>query len=457
MNSRVRIAPSPTGYPHIGTIYQALFNWGFARHTGGTFFVRIEDTDRTRFVEGAEDVIFSSLDWFGLIEDESARKGGPYAPYRQSERLDIYKKYAEELIEKGGAYYCFCTKERLEALRQEQMAAKKPTMYDRHCRNVSKEEVQEKLSRGEPWVIRLKMPDNKDFIVRDEIRGDIHFDLTLIEDAVLLKTDGYPTYHLGAMVDDHLMQTTHIIRAEEWLPSLPKHVVLFDYFGWDKPLFYHTPALRNPDKSKLSKRHGHTNVQWYKEEGYLPQAILNYLALLTWSHPEEKEMFSLDEFVKYFDIKDIKPVGPIFDLVKLTWLNGEYIRQMTDEELVEKLRAFFADDTEVLKVLDEQSDLIGLAKTRLKTLKEFKELVIPAEITLTDEEKAVANDLAAEFERISDWNKDTILEAMRAVLQKNKIKGSMLYKILTGRERGLPLPETLELLGKEAALKKLSK
>lgn len=455
---RVRIAPSPTGYPHIGTIYQALFDYGFAHHYNGTFFVRIEDTDRARFVEDAEEKIFSSLDWFGLTEDESPRKGGEYAPYRQSERLEIYQKYAKELIEKGGAYYCFCTKERLEKLHEEQQAAHQPTMYDKHCRTISPEEAQKRVDAGESYVIRLKMPEHTDIIVRDEIRGEIHFDSDLIEDTVLMKADGYPTYHLAsAVVDDHLMQTTHLVRGEEWLPSLPKHWVMYDYFGWEKPLFFHTPILRNPDKSKLSKRHGHTSVTWYQEEGFLPKAILNYLALMAWSMPDEREIFSLEEFIQQVELKDLKPVAPIFDIEKLKWMNGEYIRQLSDGELADALGKFYKADEEVMEVLGKQPELLPLAKTRLKTLKEFRDLVIPEDVSLSPEELAVAGDLTAEFEKISDWNKDTILEAMRAVLQKNKVKGSVLYKVLTGRERGLPLPETLELLGKEKALARLNK
>lgn len=452
---RVRIAPSPTGYPHIGTIYQALFDYSYAHGRNGAFFVRIEDTDRARFVADAEDVIFSSLDWFGLTEDESTRKGGPYGPYRQSERLDIYNKTAKELIEKGGAYYCFCSKKRLEKLREEQQATHQPTMYDKHCRNLTKKDVAEKLQSGVPWVIRLKIPEKKNYIVRDEIRGDITFDLSLIEDAVLIKSDGFATYHLASMTDDHLMQTSHIVRGEEWLPSLPKHFLLYDYMGWEKPLFFHTPALRNPDKSKLSKRQGHTSVKWYQDEGYLPEAILNYIALLTWSHPEGKEKFSLTEFIEKFDLKDIKPVGPIFDLVKLSWMNGEYIREMSDEKLTKKLETFYRDDNEVIAVIKHESALIPLAKSRMKTLKEFKELVIPMVPELSSEEKKVAEEMKHVFSKIDDWNKENILTGMREVISSQKIKGSLLYKILTGREKGLPLPESLELLGKDATLARL--
>lgn len=459
MHVRTRVAPSPTGYPHIGTIYQALFDYAFARKHGGVFFVRIEDTDRERFVQDAEEKIYAALDWFGLLEDESPRVGGPFAPYRQSERLEIYQKYAKELIEKNGAYYCFCTKERLESVHQMQESEHKATMYDKHCRNLSAAEVQQKLSDNTSHVIRLKVPENTDIVVRDEIRGEIHFDSNLIEDTVLMKSDGYPTYHLAsAVVDDHLMETSHLVRGEEWLSSLPKHWLALDYLGWKKPLFFHTPVLRNPDKSKLSKRQGHTNVSWYQEEGFLPEAILNYLAQLSWSHPEGKEIFPLSEFIQLFDLKDIKPVGPIFDIVKLMWMNGQYIQNLSTKKLHDKLHAFYEYDKEVLAVLSQNTAdaLIDLAKTRMKTLKEFKELVIPVSVDLSNEEKVVANLFGEKLKSLSEWNKETILSVVREVLKEKKAKGSMLYKIMTGREHGLPLPESLELLGKEETLKKLS-
>lgn len=458
---RTRIAPSPTGFPHIGTIYQALFDYAFAKKNNGKFYVRIEDTDRERLVEGAEEKIFEALDWFGLIEDESVRKGGSFGPYKQSERLQIYQKYAKELIERGGAYYCFCTKERLEEVHKKQTENHVATMYDKHCRNLSKDEIARNLAENKSYVIRLKIPENTDIVVTDEIRGEIHFDSNLIEDAVLLKSDGYPTYHLAsAVVDDHLMETSHLVRGEEWLSSLPKHWIALDYFGWEKPLFFHTPVLRNPDKSKLSKRHGHTNVVWYKEEGFLPEAILNYLALMAWSHPTGKEIFPMEEFIKYVELKDLKPVGPIFDLEKLKWMNGEYIRMLSVLELERKLIEFYKEDQEVMHVLknSQQKDtLITLAQTRMKTLKDFKELVIPLQIDLTDEEKLVIKALQESFGKISDWNKDVILAGIREVLAATKAKGKVLYKIFTGREKGLPLPDMLELFGKEKVLNDLSK
>lgn len=452
---RTRIAPSPTGFPHIGTVYQALFNYSYAHRYNGQFMVRIEDTDQARFVEGAEEVIFQTLDWFGLVEDESPRKGGQYEPYRQSERLPIYKQYAEELIAKGGAYYCFCSKERLDAMRQQLQAEKKPLRYDKFCRTLSPEDVQQKLSNEVPHVVRLKVPENTEITVKDEIRGEITFNSEEIDEQVLLKSDGFPTYHLGVVVDDHLMKITHVVRGEEWLTSAPKHVLLYEYFDWEKPLFFHTPVLRNPDKSKLSKRHGHTNVTWYQEAGYLPEAILNYLALMGWSHPEEKEIFSLDEFISQFDLADMKPVGPIFDLTKLTWMNGTYIRDMEDAELKKRLLKF---DSKI-ETIDEQllDSFISIAKTRMKTLAEFMPQVAPfvqkPELTLTEEEIENKKALKEELEAISDWNTDSILQVLRDFIAKNDgINFKYLYKIILGASQGLPLVDAFVIIGKDRTI-----
>lgn len=452
--TRTRVAPSPTGYPHIGTIYQSLFNFAFARKYSGEFLVRIEDTDQKRLVEGAEDVIFQSLDWFGLTEDESPRKNGEYGPYRQSQRLDIYAKYAKMLIDNENAYYCFCTKERLDEMREKLRTEKKPLRYDRHCRNLSSDEIQQKLSENIPTVIRLKVPDNRTIVVKDEIRGEISFDSSEVDEQVLLKSDGYPTYHLAVVVDDHLMKISHVVRGEEWITSAPKHVLLYEAFGWDLPLFFHTPVLRNPDKSKLSKRHGHTNVSWYKESGYLPEAILNYLALMGWSHPEEKEIFSLQEFISLFELSDLKPVGPIFDLVKLTWMNGMYIRELGDSELKQRLLAF---DDQLSDLDQELVDLfIPLAKTRIKTLEEFKPLVVPfiqkQELSLSDEESEIRRNLKHDLQKIDDWNSENILELLRGFTKSHSINFKFLYKIIIGDTKGLPLVDVFTILGKEKTL-----
>lgn len=457
---RTRIAPSPTGFPHIGTVYQALFNYSLAKKNKGSFILRIEDTDRERFIEGAEEKIFEAIDWFSLIEDESPRKGGNYSPYRQSERLDIYKKFANELFDRGGAYYCFCTKERLDVLRAAQTAAKQSVIYDKNCRYLSIEESRRRLD--EPHIIRLKVPEDKKLIVRDEIRGGVEFDLSLIEDAVLIKSDGFPTYHFAVVVDDHLMEITHVIRGEEWLPSLPKHVILYDYFGWQKPLFYHTPNLRNPDKSKLSKRHGHANVDWYKKEGFLPEAILNYLALMGWSHPRQLEEFDLAEFIQLFDPKDLKPVGPIFDLTKLEWLNGLWIRKLTTPEIKKRLEEFYKEDKEFSAVFESKHTdlLIGLAQSRMKKLSEFRNLVNAPQKQrgFTEEEKEAGRNLLGVLEKIShsDWREDVILNHLKNFRDENNVNMKTIYFLITGKEQGLPLIETMvKIEGRDQVLQDL--
>jgi len=456
---RTRIAPSPTGNPHIGTIYQALFNYAFAKRHKGTFVVRIEDTDRVRFVEGAEDKLYSSLDWFGLVEDESPRKGGEFAPYKQSERLELYKKYAEQLVREDKAYYCDCTPERLDEVRKKMQSEKRTPMYDGHCRELGKKS----------GVIRLKIIPGQTYTWRDGVRGEITFETSkgkdpLIDDQVLLKSDGFPTYHLAVVVDDHLMKITQAVRGEEWIPSTAKHVILYHYLGWEKemPLFHHTPLLRNPDKSKLSKRHGHTDVTWYREEGFLPEAIINFLGLMGWTHPEEKEIFSLDEFIHLFDLKDIRVVGPIFDLTKLTWMNGEYIRSMPIDELIKVIKSYYPDAT--FSSIDDEKlgKIVVLAQSRIDTLKQFEPLIkhfFPKSLFYTDseEDKAIALSLREELEKVSNWETDTILEALRVVLKKHSIRMPVLYTIITGQERGLPLPESLKIIGKEEVLSRLKK
>ena len=444
---RSRIAPSPTGFPHIGTVYQALFNYSIAKKEKGAFLVRIEDTDRARFVEGAEDKIFEALDWFGLQEDEGVRKPGIFGPYRQSERLEIYNKYVDELIDKGGAYYCFCTKEKLDALRATLTAAKEPVIYDKTCQSLNIEESKKRLD--EPHVVRLKMPSNKTFKVLDQIRGEVEFDLTLIEDSVLIKSDGFPTYHFAVVVDDHLMEITHVIRGEEWLSSLPKHIVLYDYFGFEKPLFYHTPNLRNPDKSKLSKRHGHASVDWYKEEGFLPEAILNFLSLMGWSHPEQKEIFDIKEFISLFDPKDLKPVGPIFDLTKLEWINGQWIRNMDSVELKKRLEKFYRGDKEFSAIFESKHIdlLIGLAQSRMKKLSEFRNLVNAPQKQreFTEDEKESSKKLLGVLEKINhtDWREDIILNHLKNFRDQENVSMKIIYFLITGKEQGLPLIETM--------------
>ncbi|CAN5173830.1 glutamate--tRNA ligase [soil metagenome] len=453
---RVRIAPSPTGYPHIGTIYQALFNFAYARKHAGQFLVRIEDTDRARFVAGAEAVIFAALDWFSLSEDESPRKDGGKGPYRQSERLDIYHKYVQELLDNDTAYFAYYPK--AEAGVKKDYSAKKNVPVTEKATQPSPPRSVADMPENGDWIIRMRVPQDTSVTFRDEIRGDITFESKQVTEQVLLKSDKFPTYHLAVVVDDHLMGITHIVRGEEWISSTPKHVLLYGYFGWDLPFFFHTPDLRNPDKSKLSKRQGHTNVHWYKEEGYLPEALINFLTLLGWTHPEEKEIFSLVEFIEKFDLKDIRAVGPIFDLTKLTWMNQQYIMELSLDELKKRLHAFFADDTEVKEVLASEhvERFLQLSQTRMKTLKEFKSLVtIEKDVTYSADDKKAAQAFLLLIKSIDTWEKDVILEKMKVFIKENNLKWQIVYLLITGRPQGLPLADVMEITGQETIQQRL--
>ena len=385
---RVRIAPSPTGDPHVGTAYIGLFNYVFAKHNDGDFLLRIEDTDRTRFSEDSEQQIFDAMKWLGLNYDEGPDVGGDKGPYRQSERFDIYKKYAEKLIEKGEAYYCFCKPERLQKLRERQIAMKQAPGYDGHCRNLTKEEIEEKLSMGEPYVIRLKMPYEGDTIVHDELRGDIIFENSKIDDQVLLKSDGFPTYHLANIVDDYLMGITHVIRAEEWIASSPKHVQLYKAFGWEIPKWYHMPLLRNADKTKISKRKNPVSLNYYIEEGYLKEGILNFLALMGWSFGGDKEIFTLEEMIKNFSFDKVSLGDPVFDLVKLKWVNNHHMRMKDLDELTKLaipyfVRAGYYNNENISdKDYEKLRRIVEITREGSQTL---KELPINASIYFEDE------------------------------------------------------------------------
>lgn len=327
MTVRTRIAPSPTGDPHVGTAYIALFNLCFARSQGGQFILRIEDTDQSRSTAQSEQAIFDSLNWLGITWDEGPDVGGPHGPYRQSERREIYQQHAQILLDKGHAFHCFCTPERLQELRAQQMENKQTPGYDGHCMHLHAEEVAQRLAAGEPSVIRMQVPREGTCTFWDQLRGDIEIDWQQVDMQILMKADGMPTYHLANVVDDHLMGITHVIRGEEWINSAPKHQLLYQYFGWEMPKLCHMPLLRNPDKSKLSKRKNPTSINYYRRMGFLPEAVLNYLGRMGWSMPDEREKFRLDEMVANFDINRVSLGGPIFDLEKLSWLNGSWIRE----------------------------------------------------------------------------------------------------------------------------------
>ncbi len=462
---RLRIAPSPTGDPHIGTAYMALFDYAFARQNGGAFVFRVEDTDQARYNPESERRIYQALHWLGLNWDEGPDIGGPYAPYRQSERLALYGEHAHQLIAQGSAYYCFCTRERLDAMRKAQEAAKLPPKYDRHCLHLEPAEVQARRAAAEPAVVRLRMPDQGETIFHDLVRGPVSFRNELQDDGVILKSDGFPTYHLAVVVDDHLMKITHVVRGEEWISSTPKHVVLYEAFGWALPAFIHMPLLRNADKSKISKRKNNTSLDWYREQGYLPAALLNYLALQGWSMPDARETFSLDEFIAAFTWDRIVTGGPIFDLKRLNDLNGQYIRMLSPDRLIEALEPF-------LPIQVDRSLLprvIPLVQTRMDRLTQFYELAgfffaEPAyEIALLTEQKlgaershALLRQVRDLLDRLPAWDVATMEQSFRALSEAEGVKMRQTAEVarvaITGSKAGPPLFESMELLGREICL-----
>lgn len=347
---RTRIAPSPTGFPHVGTAYIALFNLAFAKAHGGEFILRIEDTDQARSTAQSEQMILDALRWVGLDWSEGPDVGGPHAPYRQSERGDIYKAHAEQLLDAGHAFRCFCTSEELDAMRAQQMANGETPRYDGRYANLSREESDKMVAEGKPYVIRMHIPTEGVCRVHDMLRGTVEIPWSQVDMQVLLKTDGLPTYHLANVVDDHLMDISHVMRGEEWLNSAPKHQLLYEYFGWEMPVLCHMPLLRNPDKSKLSKRKNPTSITYYRDAGVMPEALLNYLGRMGYSMPDDAEKFTLDEMIASFDIQRVSLGGPIFDIEKLYWLNAEWLRALTPEQLKNKILDW-ANDSDKLTAM----------------------------------------------------------------------------------------------------------
>lgn len=458
MTVRTRIAPSPTGDPHVGTAYIALFNQCFARQHGGQFILRIEDTDQVRSSAESEKQILDSLRWLGLDWDEGPDVGGPHGPYRQSERSAIYHRHSEDLIGKGHAFRCFCTPERLDALRAEQMANKQTPGYDGHCLSLSESEVSSRVAAGEPHVVRMKVPADGVCVVQDMLRGEIEIPWEQVDMQVLMKADGLPTYHLANVVDDHLMGITHVLRGEEWINSAPKHMLLYDYFGWDMPQLCHMPLLRNPDKSKLSKRKNPTSITFYERMGYLPQALLNYLGRMGWSMPDEREKFTLAEMVEHFDIQRVSLGGPIFDVEKLAWLNGLWIRELTEEDFVTAVRTW-ALNPEYLRPMvplvqarvETFSDLLPLAGFFLTgrvdpapTLFEHKKLS-------PDEVRKAMQLLLWKLEGLRRWDKDSITATIQRVAEYLGLKlrdlMPLLFSAVTGQASSVSVLDAMAHLG----------
>ena len=456
---RTRIAPSPTGDPHVGTAYIALFNLCFARQHGGQFILRIEDTDRARSTQASEEAILSSLRWLGLTWDEGPDVGGAHGPYRQSERGDIYRSHAQQLLEAGHAFECFCTSERLERLRKEQLAAKGQVGYDGHCLGLSKAEIESRKTAGEAYVVRMKIPTSGTAVIDDLLRDPIEIEWQQVDMQVLVKADGMPTYHLANVVDDHLMGITHVLRGEEWITSAPKHVLLYQYFGWQPPMFCHLPLLRNPDKSKLSKRKNPTSIGYYRRAGYLPQALLNYLGMMGWTMPNGEEKFTLQQMHSHFDIKRVSLGGPVFDLQKLAWLNGRYIREDLSVEELASVFEEWAVNREyglpILRLIRERIDTLSDALPKVAHFFAPPPPLSPShfEHKSLDAETCLKILLFAgrRLDILQDWTAPSLKAELALLGEQMKLKiRDLLFPLfiaISGQAVSTPLFETLEILG----------
>jgi glutamyl-tRNA synthetase len=474
---RVRYAPSPTGFPHVGNIRTALFNWLFARHTGGKFLVRIEDTDVARTVPGAVEAILDSLRWLGLDWDEGPEVGGKYGPYFQSQRLPLYQETAEKLVKDGYAYYCYCSSERLEAMRAEQTKNKLPPGYDRHCRTLTEAERSEKVAQGIKPVVRFKTPIGGQTRLQDLLRGEVSFENSTIDDFVLLKSDGYPTYHLASIVDDHFMEISHVLRAEEWLSSTPRHVMLYNAVGYEPPVFAHMPMILGPDRSKLSKRHGATAITDYRDQGYLPETMLNFLALLGWSLDEKTELFTRPELVEKFSLERISRTAAIFNMEKLDWMNGIYIRGLSLDDFTERALPFLDKslDPEITRPLDKEylKKILPLIKERAKKLTEIKELIsffyelgynyAAKDLLIKGTDRQCTINAYLESQKIFEtiqFNTKELEKEFRALAERLNLKPGQLFSSLrlavTGRAVSPPLFETIEVMGKDRVLEHLA-
>jgi glutamyl-tRNA synthetase len=477
---RVRYAPSPTGYQHIGGIRTALFNYLFARVNNGDFILRIEDTDRTRYFDGALEDIFETFKWLGIDYDEGPEKEGSFGPYFQSKRIDIYKKYAEELINKGWAYYCYCDAERLERVRKEKAEKKESNIgYDRYCRNISEQEAQKLKKKTSNPVVRLKVPLEGKTFFEDKLFGKIEVDNSTLQDFVLLKSDGFPTYHLANIVDDHLMEISHVLRAQEWIPSTPNHVLLYKAFGWTPPQFCHLPMVMGKDGQKLSKRHGATQVKEFKDKGYLPEAIINFIVLLGWAFDDKQEIFSLDDLKKCFDINKINKSSAVFDYMKLDWFNGFYIRKKSIDELLDLTLPFYKTKELIsTNLTDEELNylkkVIPLIQERIEFINEapdksdfmFGEIppykaweqIIPKKtdkdtvIKILSDSKEILNNLGRE-------SVDDLQHKLYDLSQKYNVKAGAVFMpiriAVTGTNKSPELFPVMEVLGKERVLNRI--
>ncbi len=474
MKIRTRYAPSPTGKMHVGNLRSALYEFLIAKHEGGDFMLRIEDTDQERFVEGATEIIYRTLEKTGLVHDEGPDKDGGYGPYVQSERMKtgIYLKYAKELIEKGEAYYCFCDKERLASLKTEVVEGKEITVYDKHCLSLSKEEIEKNLAEGKPYVIRQNIPNEGTTTFHDELYGDITVENSELDDMILIKTDGYPTYNFANVVDDHTMNITHVVRGNEYLSSSPKYQRLYDAFGWESPVYVHLPLITDENHKKLSKRSGHSSFEDLIEQGFVTEAVVNYIALLGWSPEDNREIFTLDELIKEFDYHRISKSPAVFDIVKLRWMNGEYIKAMDFDKYFEMAKPYI---DEAVKSDVDKVKLAEWVKTRIEVFPD-----IPALIDFVDElpdydiemythkkmktnaqsSLEVLKDLLPLLEETDDYSNDALYALLlKYVEEKGYKNGYVLWPVRTAVSGKQMTPagatELMELFGKDETIKRI--
>lgn len=471
---RVRFAPSPTGYLHVGGLRTALYNYLFAKHNNGKFVLRIEDTDRNRYVEGAVENLITTMKWAGLDYDEGPEIGGEFGPYFQSQRLEIYNKYVNELIEKGNAYRCFCSAERIQNLREEQQAKKLQAKYDKHCLNLTKEEIEQKMQAGEQYVIRLNVPVNQRILIEDIVRGHVEFNSDTVDDQILIKSDGFPTYHLANVVDDHLMKITHVIRGEEWLTSTPKHVLLYDFFEWERPKFAHLPLLLNPDKSKLSKRQGDVAVEDYQKKGYLKEALINFVALLGWNAGDDVEIYEMEQLIEKFSLERVNKAGAVFNVEKLDWLNFEHLKNKPNEDILSMLKEELKNSKYAEKNFSDEYllNVIESMKERVSFVKEFIEKSFyyfesPTEFDESVIQKRWKEDtpqqlteLCSAFEKLDNPNKEDFENALRSTAEKLNVgAGKLIHPLrlaVSGTGQGPGLFDLLFTLGKEEVIRRIN-
>jgi len=484
MSVRLRFAPSPTGYVHVGSLRTALYNYLFAKNQGGKYVLRIEDTDRTRLVEDALDNLIAAFDWADIMHDEGPFmedgklvEKGEYGPYVQSERLDTYRPYVDQLLESGHAYYCFCSKERLDEVRAKNKEKGIISGYDGHCRDLPLDEAKKRVEAGESYVVRMKMPEDRELIFNDLVRGEVKMNTADSDDQVILKADGFPTYHMAVVVDDHLMGITHMVRGEEWLPSTPKQIILYEALGWEMPRIAHLSNILNTEKKKLSKRHDSVAVEDFKQKGYLPEALINFLALVGWSPEGEEEIMTLEEMTKQFSFERVSKSGGVFDIQKLNWMNNQYIKNTDDDRLTNLampylVKAGVINEDGIEGHFDWVKRIVALVKEKLEYMAQITDYVplfigdtveinedSAMEMIKLDHVPTLIDALVEKFESAETFEAPDVKVLFKAVQKETGIKGKNLFMCtriaVTGQEHGSDLMETIAILGKDNVIKRM--